>query len=97
MARMRERQHAAALRPSSPVPAEVPGPDTGPLPTPDADGVVVLPDVPALKAATGPTAEQVARVAGSLFWAAQSPAVADTERDKLLEARAQVLQEAALA
>lgn len=98
MARMRERQHAAALRPATPVP----GPDTGPLPMPevDADGVTIVDPMPELtervKARVGPSEQMIQRAVGTMWWAAQSPAIAEDQRARLLEARATVLQENAL-
>lgn len=98
MARMRERQHAAELRPASPVP----GPDTGPLPMPqaDADGVTIVDPAPelttAVKAVTGPSPAMIQRAVGTMWWAAQSPAIGEDQRERLLEARATVLQENAL-
>lgn len=111
MARMRERQHAAAIRPTSPVPAVAPEAD--PLPEADADGVTIVPPerlpddlnlgvdeetvAARVKAAAVPPPDKVRRAAGAMWWAAQSPVIAEDQRAKLLEARATVLQEAALA
>ncbi|QHB37813.1 hypothetical protein I5G63_gp072 [Mycobacterium phage Imvubu] len=93
MARMRERQHAAAIRPTSPVPADAP------VLTPDAnEGFapegVMREEAPA---PAGPPPDKVRRVAGTMWWAAQSPAIADDQRERILEARDVVLQEAASA
>ncbi|QWY84416.1 hypothetical protein SEA_KNOCKER_74 [Mycobacterium phage Knocker] len=84
LARMKHRREAKAARPATPVPV---------VAAPDADGVTIV-DPPAPAA---PSRKAVEHVAGRMWWAAQSPGIADDQRDRLLSARDTVLKESALA
>lgn len=105
--RMNTRQTQAMHRPDGPVPMT---PDTteGFAPEGTLSEAERLPDdlnlgVEAetldarVKAVTMPDEAKVRRAAGTMWWAAQSPAIADDQRERLLEARDMVLQESALA
>ena len=97
LSRMRQRrehneQRQAARLPMTPANTEGFAPE-GRMSEADADGVTIV-DPPASRT---PSRGAVEHVASRMWWAAQSPVIAEDQRAKLLRARDTVLQESALA
>lgn len=88
--RMAHRRQANAVRATAPIHDGKVVPITA---TPEG----FAPEGTISEASATPSRKAVEHVAGRMWWAAQSPAIADDQRDRLLAARDTVLRESALA